>query len=383
MLQSPIGNPPRELGHLLRWLVAAATLTVPQAAGPVAFSLVTLVIYGDASGGAAIILAMTIAQVAGAIPMTRLGHGMRPDWYFRLLVAFRSLALVAMAICAHLQAHLFAMIVFGALAGLVNGAAYGYLRSMLNGFTTTDQLPRVLGIASTLNEVTFVLAPVLASVIGSFSPILVLLAITALGILPAIAIPRATISMPEPSEVHDPTPVISPAILLWLTCATAGGATVAAIEIGAVALAISFGYQPAMAILLTVPLCLASVAGGVWISVRNKMLRRKSVIALLGVMAMGATLVALEHSLPVTMIGAVLVGSVLAPLGTYYALVLDGLAPPRRRPEVFALLRTANAVGVIVASAVLTVASLSAALAVVAVMMVCATLLVWMAPGPN
>lgn len=58
------------------------------------------------------------------------------------------------------------------------------------------------------------------------------------------------------------------------------------------------------------------------------MLRRESVIALLGVMAMGATLAALEHSLAVTMIGAVLIGSVLAPLGANYALALDGLAPP-------------------------------------------------------
>ena len=55
-----------------------------------------------------------------------------------------------------------------------------------------------------------------------------------------------------------------------------------------------------------------------------------------------------------TIVGAVLIGFVLAPLGTYYSLILDRLAPPQRRPEVFALLRTANAVGVIFASAVLT-----------------------------
>lgn len=55
----------------------------------------------------------------------------------------------------------------------------------------------------------------------------------------------------------------------------------------------------------------------------------------------------------------------LAPLATYYSLVLDSLAPPERRAEVFALLRTANAIGVIFASAVLTVVSLSVALIVV------------------
>jgi hypothetical protein len=60
-------------------------------------------------------------------------------------------------------------------------------------------------------------------------------------------------------------------------------------------------------------------------------------------------------------------------LATYYSLILDTLAPPQRRPEVFALLRTANAVGVIFASAVLTLVSLSIALIVVTGLMLIAT----------
>jgi hypothetical protein len=56
----------------------------------------------------------------------------------------------------------------------------------------------------------------------------------------------------------------------------------------------------------------------------------------------------------------------LAPLGTYYALVLDTLAPPQKRAELFALLRTANATGIIIASGMLTALSLSTALGVVA-----------------
>ena len=72
---------------------------------------------------------------------------------------------------------------------------------------------------------------------------------------------------------------LSPSILLWLACAAAGGATVASIEIGAVALALNFGYEPALAIMFTVPLCLASVAGGIWVSVRNRMATRKAVLA--------------------------------------------------------------------------------------------------------
>ncbi|WP_210184278.1 hypothetical protein [Bosea robiniae] len=36
---------------LVRWFISSATLTVPQAAGPVAFALVALALTGDTSGG--------------------------------------------------------------------------------------------------------------------------------------------------------------------------------------------------------------------------------------------------------------------------------------------------------------------------------------------
>jgi hypothetical protein len=66
-------------------------------------------------------------------------------------------------------------------------------------------------------------------------------------------------------------------------------------------------------------------------------------------------------------------------LSTYYSLILDQLAPPQRRPEVFALMRTANASGVIFASAVLTVVSLSWALIVVTGLVLIATVAVGIA----
>lgn len=365
---------------LLRWFASSATLNVPQAAGPVAFSLVALGLIGEASGGAAMILAMTLAQVAGAIPITRLGKNLPAATFLRLLVAFRTLALAAVALCAHYETAFVWLVVFAALAGLVNGAAFGYLRSLLNQLTPASRLPRALGIAATLNEVTFVLAPVVASGLGSISPVLAVLALTALGALPALLIPRAGNAQVEDAP-HAKVSLLGPPILLWLSCAAAGGSTVAAIEIGAVALALKFGYQPALAILFTVPLCLASVAGGIWVSVRNRMAGRKAVLAQLCIMTFGAALAALGPSLATTIIGAILIGFVLAPLATYYSLILDRLAPPRKRPEVFALLRTAHAVGVIFASAVLTAVSVSSALIVVTGMMIAITLTVGLAPA--
>lgn len=321
------------------------------------------------------ILAMTLAQVAGAVPLARLGKTLPSATMLKRLVVFRTLALAAIVLCAVYETPFLFVILFAAFAGLVNGAAYGYLRSVLNQFTPASKMPRALGIAATLNEVTFVLAPVAASGLGTISPVLGVVALTVVGAIPALFVPHiganATYEVPQAR-----TSVLSPGILLWLICSAAGGATVAAVEIGAVALALNFGYEPTMAILFTVPLCLASVAGGIWISVRNRMATQKVVLLQLLIMSLGSGLAALNQSMAMTVLGALLIGSVLAPLATFYSLKLDALAPPHRRPEVFALLRTANAIGVIFTSAVLTLVSLSMALIVVTAFVLTATMAV-------
>src|SRR5262249_56922047 len=73
-----------------------------------------------------------------------------------------------------------------------------------------------------------------------------------------------------------------------------------------------------------------------------------------------------------------MIGSSMARWSPHSSFVLEGLAPPQRRAEVLALLRTANALGVIFASAVLTVASISVTLIVVSGLMIAATLAVAM-----
>lgn len=348
---------------LVRWAISSATLTVPQAAGPVAFAFVALSLTGDTSGGAAMILAMTLAQVVCAIPITRL-NALPAVTILKLLVIVRALALVAIALGVAHEVSFPWLIALAALAGSVNGAAFGYLRSLLNQLVPAAQMPRALGIAATLNETTFVLAPVVASGLGSLSPVYAVLVLAALSTVPAFLVPNTGSARPDTVRAIRGS-VITPSIALWLLCAAAGGATVASIEIGAVALALNFGYEPALAILFTVPLCLTSVAGGIWASVRNRMATRKAVVIQLSIMAAGSALAALDLSVATTIAGTVLIGSVLAPLATYYSLILDTLAPPRRRAEVFALLRTSNAMGVIFTSAVLTAVSLPVTLIVV------------------
>ena len=115
--------------------------------------------------------------------------------------------------------------------------------AQLNYLTPASRLPRALGMAATLGETTFVLGPVMASGLGMISPVLAVLALTTLGFLPALLTPRA--GHVEVEDPHVEGSSFSPAILLWLACAGAGAAAVAVIEIGAVALAVEFGYEPA------------------------------------------------------------------------------------------------------------------------------------------
>jgi MFS family permease len=353
---------------LLRWFLSSATLNVPLAAAPVAFSLVALSLTEETSGGAAIILVMTIAQVVGAIPVTRLGKNLHSASFLRLMVVFRTVALALIMLCTYYRAPFALLLPLAALAGSVNAAAYGYMRTILNQLTPASKLPRALGVASTLNEVTFVLAPVMASGLGSISPVLAILAMTVIGAIPILSAPDFQ-STPMPQAKHVEGSLFQPRIMMWLICAVAGSSTVAAVEIGAVALALDFGYQPVMAVLFTVPLCVASVSGGIWVSVRNRAATHNAVVVQLSIMSLGAILAALHFSIATTILGAVLIGSMLAPLGTHYALILDTLAPPEKRPELFALLRTANAIGIIVASGMLTVLSLSTALGVASALM--------------
>jgi hypothetical protein len=362
-------------GLLVRWLLSNGTFSVPQAAGPIVFALLAIPVTGDPNSGAAIVLAITIAQVVGASPIARLGRNRNAVSFLKALLAIRMLALAAIAMLAAARAPFAVLLVAAALAGLVNGAAYGYLRSVLTYIVEPSRMPRALGLAATLNEFTFVAAPVAASVLGSINPVVALLVLSLIGTAPIVLMPSiASARTPEPA--HGSSSLLKPSILLWLACTVANGAVVSSIEIGAVSLAMSYGFPPEMGFIFTVALCVASVAGGVWVSVRNRMPRRSTVLVYLGSMSVGAALAASHLSVAITMVGAVIVGSFLAPLGTYYSLALDALSPPHRKAELFAMYRTAIAIGVILTSGSLSLTTLALTQALSTALIVMATVTV-------
>ncbi|MFC7463102.1 MFS transporter [Brachybacterium sp. GCM10030252] len=356
-------------GRLLRWFMSYGSFAVPQAAAPIAFALIALPLTGDPGSGAAMMLAMTIAQVLGAVPITRLGRRFSPLPFLRVLIGLRTVALAAIAVCAGLGAP-FAFVVAGAaLAGLVNGAAYGHLRAVLNHLVPSGRLPRALGVAATLNEVTFAAAPLVAAALGSVSPQAAAWAMVILGMGPMLLLPRIpTATAPGPEQRRDRL-TLRPMIMLWLVCGGASAASISAIEIGAVSMAVSFGMPAAWGVIFPLALCVTSVAGGVWVSIHNRVPRRRTVLAWLATTALGVACVGLGHSVTATLVGALLVGAVLAPLATYYSLILDRLVPAEHRAEVFAQLRTANALGIITSSGLISLVSLQATFTVVITVM--------------
>jgi hypothetical protein len=370
---------------LLRWYVAGSLFGVPQAAGPIVFALLALPLTGDAEHGAAIVLALTLAQVAGAVPVARWGRGWNAVSYFRLLVGIRTAALLAVAGLAAFGAPFWGLLAAAAVAGSVNGAAFGYQRSILNHLVEAARMPRALGIAATLSEVTFVAAPVAASVLGTVDAVFALLVLGLLGGLPAVLVPWVAQARATKPPAGHRSRLVRPATLVWLGATLANSAVVSSIEVGAVSLAMRYGLSPALAFVFTVALCLASVAGGVWVSVRNRPPRIGVVLGYMGVMALGSALIAAELPLAVTVAAAVMVGCCMAPLGTAYSLLLDALAAPHEKAEIFALARTTNALGIILTSATLSLGSLAVTQwAAVGVMVgaVAMVALAGRAPGP-
>ncbi|MEH0108508.1 MFS transporter [Tersicoccus sp. MR15.9] len=370
----------RRRTDVLRWQIGYGTFGVPQAAAPIAFALVALAITGSAATGAALVFTMTTAQVLGAVPVARLGTRFAGVPYLRMLIAMRTAAFGVLTVLAAVAAPFPWLVAPVVVAGVVNGAAYGYQRMLLNHLVDPARLPRALGVAATLNEVTFAVAPALAALLGALSPTWALAAVTVLGVAPLVLLPNVPVPAPaldtpshRPRTPRQPFP---PGVLLWLLCAGASGAVVAAIEVGAVSFALSFGLGPGWAFLFALVLCVGSVSGGVWVSIRNRVPGLGKVAVFLAATTAAAGLVLVGGNLATTLVGAAVIGFLLPVLGTFYSLVVDRLSPPHRRAELFAVLRTANNLGVIAVSGLLAVLGLTAALVGSFALLVLSTVLV-------
>ena len=329
---------------------------------PITFGLATLS-QGDLNGGALMMTAMTVAQVLGAVPIAAAGRRFSVSAYARFLAAFRTLAFVGLVLAIAAEAPIPVLVVVASLAGLVNGAIFAVLRAILNDMVASNKLPRALGVAATANELVFVCGPILASTIGGVSVIAAVGIMAITSALPLVVLPRIAHRTP-PESTPARQGLIRLGTVVWLLAAASASACVASIEVGAVALALRHELAPSAAFLFTVPLCVGSVLGGVWISVRNRRLRQRTVVAMILLTVVGILAVAWDVWIGTAIAGVVLIGLFLAPLGTSFSLFINDVLPQARRAEGFALLRTSKSVGLIFSSSVIAFVSLEASLLV-------------------
>ncbi|GAB6903329.1 MFS transporter [Kineosporia succinea] len=353
--------PTRPHLDLVRWQAGLGTFAVPQAAAPIAFALLARPLTGSARSGAALVFAMTLSLVLFGVPVTRLGRRFDSVAYLRGLLVIRTTALVCLTGSASLRAPFVTLIAPVVVVGAVNGAAYAYQRALLNHLVAPGARPRAVGVATTLNEVAFASSPVLASTLGAVSPVGAMAVITLVGAGPLVLTPRVRASAPSAPVRGTGAGRIPAQALVWLCCAAAGSAVVSSVEVGAVSFALGFGLDAGWAFVFATTLCLGSVTGGIWVSVRNRVPGTGRVIGLLTVTAVAAGVLLVSGHVVVSLLGAATIGFVLPGLGTFYSLRLDELAPPGRGPEMFAFLRMANAAGIIVVSGLLAALGLRSA----------------------
>lgn len=356
-------SPDRPRG-LIRWVAVNLGTAIPQSMAPITFGLATLS-QGSANGGALMVMAMVAAQVVGAVPITAAGRRFAISIYVRILATYRTLAFVALAVAVALGAPLCVLVVAAGFAGLVNGAIFGLLRAILNDMVASGKLPRALGIAATANELVFVVGPIIASTVGVVSVTTAVGMMALASTLPVVLLPRIPHPLPQKSRVgrRESMPL---GTIVWLLASTSSSACVASVEVGALALALRYQLAPSDALFFTVPLCLASVSGGMWISIRNRRLGQRTIVLALLLIAGGALTMGLSTSVAAAIAGIVVMGLFVAPLGMSYSLSLEDILPKSRRAEGFALLRTSNSVGVIVASSAIAFGTLTTSFLVAA-----------------
>ena len=362
---------------LQRWIAANVGTAIPQSMAPITFGLVSLS-QGDVNGGALMMTAMTVAQVLGAVPLAAAGRRWPVTVYARMLTAVRTLAFVGLTLAVSADASLPVLVAVASVAGVVNGAIFGVLRAVLSDVVTEGKLPRALGFAATANELVFVTGPILASIIGGISVLGSVAVMTAASVLPVVAFPRVP-HRRMPRRTRTAREAIPMSAVVWLLASAGAGACVSSIEVGAVALALRAGLGAGAALLFTVPLCVASTLGGMWVTVRNRRLPQRTMVALLLLSALGMLAVAWVAWIVSAIVGAVLVGLALAPLDMSFSLSIDDTLPSSRRAEGFALLRTSRGAGLIIVSSVIAFGSpesslvVSAALASVSATVIAAT----------
>ncbi|MGN7771772.1 hypothetical protein [Phyllobacterium sp. 22552] len=354
----------------IRWAVAYGLFGAPRAGASIAFALAALSITGDPADGATALATMTTAQLVGALPIARLGRGANSISFFKTLIFIRTTALLACAAACGTGAPYAVFIAAAVAAGLVQGAAFGYLRDSANYLVVQSQMTRAVASAAFASELTFLATPILAASLGSVSASFSIATIAILGAVPAMILPSPRCNV-ESRGAAPLTKSLTPEVLLWLGCACASSAAISGIEVGAVSLAMGFNLQAEYGAIFTGTLCAASLVGSIGNGLLNKAYSNQQVAAMFLSIIIGLALIR-QNSFGLSILGCALVGICVPSLGIHYSLQLNRLVTPEMRAEVFSAMKISTSFGTILASAMLGWTSVTVTLTASIWMLACA-----------
>ncbi|GAB3520487.1 MFS transporter [Arthrobacter monumenti] len=325
------------------WSTGSHLSNLPAAMAPLTFTALTATLTGSYSAGAGMVSAMILSQVALAIPVSRLLDRASSNTGLRLLLLLRAAVFGILLAAVLMSAQTYLLIGLAALAGAAGSAVPGGFRALLTGIVGFADLRRSVALTATLNELMFVIGPVLVGVLGLITESMPLIVMAALTAAAAAFVPGNAPAAPSAPQVKGASMV--PRLFGWMLAGFAAASIVAIVEVGAVALALRLGRDATWATVIVVVLCIASVSGGVFWTWRNYRGSTAILLVLLAGMMAGAVLIALGLNFVFVLAGAVLVGLCLAPLGTTASLLVEDALDPHRRIEGFSLLRTASGLG--------------------------------------
>ena len=345
------------------WQFSAAGMLARSGGAMMGIGLVLMVsaIYGSYGLAGALAASNAVAWALGTAALSNLvdRHGQRRVMYPAAIVSAVSLSLLV--VMAVLQLPAWTLFAPSIVCGATGGAPGALVRARWTHLVADpDQLHTAFSLESTLDEVTFIVGPVLATALSTgVHPAAGLIAPVVLSLTGAHLLygQRATEPPVAPPTAHrerrrQQLVLLIPGVSAVIAVNLLIGCVFGSIDVSVVAAATQWGVREASGLVLAV-FSLASGLAGLYYGARRW---RSPLISrfLLGVAALCAACVALlgAHSVLLLCIGGVLVGITIAPTLINGNTLIEGLVSRDRLTEGLSWMGTGIGIGVAIGSSV-------------------------------
>lgn len=345
------------------WQFSAAGMLARSGGAMMGIGLVLMVsaIYGSYGLAGALAASNAVAWALGTAALSNLvdRHGQRRVMYPAAIVSAVSLSLLV--VMAVLQLPAWTLFAPSIVCGATGGAPGALVRARWTHLVADpDQLHTAFSLESTLDEVTFIVGPVLATALSTgVHPAAGLIAPVVLSLTGAHLLygQRATEPPVAPPTAHrerrrQQLVLLIPGVSAVIAVNLLIGCVFGSIDVSVVAAATQWGVREASGLVLAV-FSLASGLAGLYYGARRW---RSPLISrfLLGVAALCASGVALlgAHSVLLLCLGGVLVGVTIAPTLINGNTLIEGLVSRDRLTEGLSWMGTGIGIGVAIGSSV-------------------------------